>query len=104
MVAWWDTGAKEEAALDSPHRIPIEDHIDLHVFSPKDVVSLVEEYLEEASKQGLRQVRIIHGRGMGTQRRMVRNALSRHPRVEAFGNAPPEAGGWGATLVLLRLP
>ena len=103
MVTWGETGAEEEAALDSPRRIPIEDRIDLHAFSPKEVVSVVEEYLEEASKQGLRQVRIIHGRGTGTQRRMVRNALSRHPRVEAFGNAPPEAGGWGATLVLLRL-
>lgn len=103
MVTWGKTGAEEEAALDSPRRIPIEDRIDLHAFSPKEVVSVVEEYLEEASKQGLRQVRIIHGRGTGTQRRMVRKALSRHPRVEAFGNAPPEAGGWGATLVLLRL-
>jgi DNA-nicking Smr family endonuclease len=64
---------------------------------------VVEEYLEEASKKGLRQVRIIHGRGTGTQRRMVRAALSRHPRVEAFGNAPSEAGGWGATFVFLRI-
>ncbi len=65
---------------------------------------MVEEYLEEAAEKGLRQVRIIHGRGTGTQRRMVRQALSRHPRVESFGDAPPEAGGWGATLVLLRVP
>jgi dsDNA-specific endonuclease/ATPase MutS2 len=65
---------------------------------------VVEEYLKEASNKGLRQVRIIHGRGTGTQRRMVRAALSRHPRVEAFGNAPPEDGGWGATFVLLRVP
>ncbi len=87
-----------------PHRVPIEDRIDLHPFSPKEVVSVVEEYLEEAARHGFRQVRIIHGRGTGTQRRMVRQALARHPRVEAFGNAPPESGGWGATLVLLRLP
>jgi DNA-nicking Smr family endonuclease len=95
---------EEEKTLDSPIRIPIEESIDLHAFSPKEVVSVVEEYLEEAAKQGLRQVRIIHGRGTGTQRRMIRSALSRHPRVEAFGNAPPETGGWGATFVLLRLP
>jgi dsDNA-specific endonuclease/ATPase MutS2 len=100
---WWET-AKQEVALDTPHRIPIEDHIDLHVFSPKEVVSVVEEYLEEAVKKGLRQVRIIHGRGTGVQRRMVRQALSRNPMVEAFGNAPAEAGGWGATVVMLRLP
>ena len=90
--------------MDSPHRIPIEDRIDLHAFSPKEVVSVVEEYLEEAARRGLRQVRIIHGRGTGTQRRMVRQALARHPRGETFGDAPPEAGGWGATLVLLRGP
>jgi len=64
---------------------------------------VVEEYLEEAARKGLRQVRLIHGRGTGTQRSMVRKVLSRHPRVEVFGDAPPDAGGWGATLVLLRL-
>jgi dsDNA-specific endonuclease/ATPase MutS2 len=64
---------------------------------------VVEEYLEEAARKGLRQVRLIHGRGTGTQRNMVRTVLSRHPRVESFGDAPPDAGGWGATLVLLRL-
>ena len=64
----------------------------------------MEEYLEEAVKKGMKQVRIIHGRGTGVQRRMVRQALSRHPRVESFGNAQAEAGGWGATLVLLRPP
>lgn len=87
--------------MESVYRIPIEDRIDLHAFSPKEVVSVVEEYLEEAAKRGFRQVRIIHGRGTGTQRRMVRKALSRHPRVLQFGDAPPDAGGWGATLVQL---
>ena len=48
---WWEKGVDEEATLDSPHRIPIEDRIDLHAFSPKEVVSVVEEYLEEASRQ-----------------------------------------------------
>ncbi|NNF84509.1 MAG: Smr/MutS family protein [Deltaproteobacteria bacterium] len=104
VVSCWKRGTDEETTLDSPTRIPIEDSIDLHAFAPKEVVSVVEEYLEEAAKRGLRQVRIIHGRGTGTQRRMVRSALSRHPRVEAFGDAPPEIGGWGATFVMLRLP
>jgi DNA-nicking Smr family endonuclease len=90
--------------VDSPHKIPIEDRIDLHAFSPKDAVSVVEEYLKEAAEKGFRQVRLIHGRGTGTQRRMVRQALSRNPLVEAFGDSPPEAGGWGATIVLLRVP
>ncbi len=85
------------------HRVPIEDCVDLHAFSPKDVVSVVEEYLEEAAKRGFGQVRIVHGRGTGTQRRMIRKVLSRHPRVASFEDAPPESGGWGATLVRLRL-
>ncbi len=89
-------------APDSVHRIPIEDRIDLHAFSPKEVISVVEEYLEEAANRGFREVRIIHGRGTGTQRRMIRGILSRHPRVASFGDAPTEEGGWGATLVHLR--
>ncbi len=101
---WGEKGKDWAQALDPPHRIPIEDRIDLHPFSPREVVSVVEEYLEEAAGAGLRHVRIIHGRGTGAQRRMVRAALSRHPRVESYGDAPAEAGGWGATLVLLRLP
>ncbi len=84
------------------HRVPIEDCVDLHAFSPKDVVSVVEEYLEEAAKRGFGQVRIVHGRGTGTQRRMIRKVLPRHPRVASFEDAPPESGGWGATLVRLR--
>jgi dsDNA-specific endonuclease/ATPase MutS2 len=86
-----------------PRRIPIEDHIDLHAFSPREITLLLEDYLEEASRAGFRQVRIIHGRGTGTQRQRVRSVLSRHPFVETYGDAPPEAGGWGATVVVLRL-
>ncbi|MEW6719924.1 MAG: Smr/MutS family protein [Thermodesulfobacteriota bacterium] len=87
-----------------PHRLPVEDFIDLHAFSPRDVVSVVEEYLEEAASKGFREVRLIHGKGTGVQRAAVRAALSRHPRVESFSDAPPEAGGWGATRVILRKP
>jgi dsDNA-specific endonuclease/ATPase MutS2 len=85
-----------------PKRIPIEDRIDLHAFSPKEISQLLEDYLEEASRAGFRQVRIIHGRGTGTQRQRVRSVLSRHPLVESYGDAPPEAGGWGATVAVLR--
>ncbi len=85
-----------------PRRIPIEDRIDLHAFVPKEIPSVVEEYLEEAARVGFRQVRIIHGRGTGTQRQAVRAVLSRHPLVESYGDAPPEAGGWGATVAVLR--
>jgi len=85
-----------------PKRIPIEDRIDLHSFSPKEISLLLEDYLEEAFRAGFRQVRIIHGRGTGTQRQRVRSVLSRHPLVESYGDAPPEAGGWGATVAVLR--
>jgi dsDNA-specific endonuclease/ATPase MutS2 len=92
-------GAKESRV---PHRIPIEDRIDLHSFVPREIPSVVEDYLEEAVRAGFRQVRIIHGRGTGTQRRIVRSILSRHPLVESWAEAPPEAGGWGATVAVLR--
>ncbi|MBI5418839.1 MAG: Smr/MutS family protein [Deltaproteobacteria bacterium] len=93
---------KRKGGSDRPHRVPIEDHIDLHTFAPEEVTALLEDYLEAVARAGFRQVRIIHGRGIGVQRRIVRSVLSRHPLVEAFGDAPPEAGGWGATMVLLR--
>jgi dsDNA-specific endonuclease/ATPase MutS2 len=66
------------------------------------VASVVEEYLNEAAATGFREVRIIHGRGIGVQREIVRSVLQRHPLVDSFAAAPPERGGWGATLVHLR--
>jgi DNA-nicking Smr family endonuclease len=74
----------------------------LHAFAPRDVASVVEEYLTAAAEHGFRDVRLIHGRGIGVQRAIVRGVLSRHPAVESFADAPSEAGGWGATLVRLR--
>ena len=85
-----------------PVRLPIEDALDLHAFAPKDVASVVDEYLREAQRAGFREVRLIHGRGTGTQRVMVRSLLARHPLVVGFADAPPERGGWGATVVTLR--
>jgi dsDNA-specific endonuclease/ATPase MutS2 len=81
--------------------LPLEDSIDLHPFSPKDVPSVVQEYLEQCLEHGLQQVRIIHGRGTGVQRSIVQSILARHSRVVCFRDAPPEAGGWGATVVTL---
>src|ERR1700753_1691026 len=81
--------------------VPIEDVIDLHTVSPKDIEPVVEEYLIEARKLGLRALRIIHGRGIGVQRETVRRVLARTPFVIDYGDAPPEAGGWGATVVTL---
>jgi dsDNA-specific endonuclease/ATPase MutS2 len=93
---------EEEDDLVEPVVLPIEDHLDLHPFAPRDVVAVVGEYLEEALRAGLREVRLIHGRGTGVQRANVQAFLARHADVERFADAPPERGGWGATLVWLR--
>ena len=85
-----------------PVRIPITDVFDLHTIPPRDVRAVVEEYLIEAHRMGFRALRIIHGRGIGVQRETVRDILSRAPFVIEFGDAPAEAGGWGATIVTLR--
>lgn len=82
--------------------MPIEDAIDLHTFSPKETASVVEEYLYEAQARGFREVRIIHGKGKGVQRQIIQKVLARHPVVEAFADAPPERGGWGATVVRVK--
>ncbi len=82
--------------------LPIEDFIDLHDFRPRDVRSVVESYLEAAAEAGFREVRLIHGRGVGVQRDNVRRVLAGHPAVESYRDAPSERGGWGATVALLR--
>ena len=86
---------------DEPLRIPISDVFDLHAVRPQDVKEAVEAYLEEAQRLGLKALRIIHGRGIGVQREIVRSVLSRTPYVLSFQDAPQEAGGWGATIVTL---
>ncbi len=90
------------AADDEPIRIPITDVFDLHSVPPRDAEAVVEAYLEEAHRMGLKALRIIHGRGVGVQRRMVRAVLARTPFVVSYSDAPMEAGGWGATIVTLR--
>jgi len=86
---------------EEPVRIPITDVFDLHTVPPRDVRAIVEAYLEEARALGFRHVRIIHGRGIGVQREIVRKALERTAFVLDFRDAPAEAGGWGATIVTL---
>jgi dsDNA-specific endonuclease/ATPase MutS2 len=85
-----------------PVRFEITDVFDLHAVRPREVRAVVEEYLREARRKGFRRVRIIHGKGVGVQRETVRAVLARAPFVEHFSDAPPEAGGWGATVALLR--
>jgi DNA-nicking Smr family endonuclease len=87
---------------DQPLEIPIQDSLDLHTFRPADVRSVVEEYLAAAQARGFTEVRLIHGRGTGHQRAMVRSLLSGHALVASFADAPAERGGRGATVVTLR--
>jgi len=82
----------------------VEERIDLHTFSPRDVVSVVGEYLEAAARKRYREVRLIHGKGTGVQRAAVRALLEGHPLVADYSAAAPEAGGWGATRVVLKPP
>lgn len=81
-----------------PVELPITDVLDLHSFRPAEVPDVVRDYLDAAWEKGLRELRIIHGKGMGVQRQTVRTLLARDGRVEAFG----DAGSWGATWVKLR--
>ena len=87
---------------DEPVRIPITDVFDLHSVQPKEVKEVVEAYLEEANRMGFKNLRIIHGRGIGVQRRIVRAVLASTPFVASYADAPEQAGGWGATTVTLR--
>lgn len=93
---------ESDAPFSGPVVLPIEDYLDLHPFQPKDIPSVVEEYLEQCKQAGFSEVRLIHGKGKGVQRNIVRAILSRHPAVSSFYDGPPEAGGWGATIVVLK--
>jgi DNA-nicking Smr family endonuclease len=85
-----------------PVRLPIEDVLDLHTFSPRDVPELLEDYFDECLKAGIFSVRLIHGKGSGILKKRVHALLKRNPLVAAFKDAPSDAGGWGATLVELQ--
>ena len=91
----------DDAFFDEPVQVPITDVLDLHTVSPKDGKEILIEYLREAHQRGFKALRIIHGRGIGVQRQMVRDILAQTPFVASFGDAPMEAGGWGATVVTL---
>lgn len=84
-----------------PEAIGVGDVLDLHTFRPSDVKELIPDYIDECIERGFSQVRIIHGKGRGTLRRIVHAALERHPSVAEFELAEPFAGGWGATIVRL---
>jgi DNA-nicking Smr family endonuclease len=85
--------------VDDAHRVRIEYALDLHAFAPRDIRSVVEEYLRAAHEAGLREVRLIHGRGKGVQRGIVQAALEKHPLVASFHDAPDSH--LGTTVALL---
>lgn len=87
---------------DPPLEIPLTGELDLHAFSPRDIPSVVEEYVLACAEKGLPVVRLVHGRGKGVQRAVVRGVLAGMPQVEAFADAAALSGGWGATVVHLR--
>lgn len=84
-----------------PVEIEITDVIDLHTIQPRDVQAVVIEYLHQAHQAGFSSVRIIHGKGIGVQREIVRTVLAKSPFVAGWTDAPPQAGGLGATIVRL---
>ena len=94
--------AEEDPPFDDPIVIPITDVLDLHPFQPKEIRSVVEEYLNECLANGLATVRLIHGKGGGVQRNIIRSLLAQHPAVLTYSDAPLEAGSWGATIVMLK--
>jgi len=85
-----------------PAELPIDGVLDLHTFHPREVPDLVPTYLDECRDQGVLEVRIIHGKGIGNLRRTVHAALERREDVAEYGLAPAHRGGWGATLVTLK--
>ncbi|RJQ55341.1 MAG: DNA mismatch repair protein MutS [Desulfobacteraceae bacterium] len=87
-----------------PIHIPITDELDLHTFQPKEVADLLSDYFEACVEAGILSVRIVHGKGRSILKHRVQSALKKNPLVKSFKDAPPEAGGWGATRVELRRP
>jgi dsDNA-specific endonuclease/ATPase MutS2 len=91
-----------DSSLSEPFRLAITDVFDLHSVPPKDIEAVVAEYLHECYRLGLTKIRIVHGKGIGVQRATVRVVLQRTKFVAWFGDAPMEAGGWGATVITLH--
>ena len=94
----------DEPESPAPIEMELEDVLDLHTFAPREVKDLVRHYLDLAVEAGFAQVRIVHGKGKGVQRELVRSLLERDPRIESYGDAPGESGGWGATWARFHSP
>jgi dsDNA-specific endonuclease/ATPase MutS2 len=98
-----DDDDRDDADESDVVEVPITDELDLHTFLPRDVPSLIPDYLDECVRLRIGQVRIVHGKGRGVLRRAVHAALERHPRVVEYRQAESFAGSWGATVVILKL-
>ncbi len=98
-----DVGPAEEPAGEIPAELPIDGTLDLHMFAPREVKQLVPEYLDACLERGILDIRIVHGKGIGTLRSIVHGILERHPAVVWYGHQA-DAGAWGATVVRLRPP
>jgi DNA-nicking Smr family endonuclease len=98
-----ERGGEAGEPLDAPETIelPITGELDLHAFAPRDVPGVLADYIEACLERRVHALRIVHGRGKGVQRAVVRRLLAAHPAVTGFEDAPPGSGGWGATLVQL---
>ncbi|OQX62676.1 MAG: DNA mismatch repair protein MutS [Desulfococcus sp. 4484_241] len=90
------------SGFEKPVVVPIGDVLDLHTFRPGEVESLLADYFDECLKAGITCVRVIHGKGTGALKKKVWSVLARNPKVKGFHDAPPQAGGWGATIVYLK--
>ncbi len=92
-----------DRSQDEPVPIPIDGVLDLHTFNPRDIKDLVPDYIEACRQKGISHIRIIHGKGIGNLRRTVHAILSRNPHVISYTLDHPQYGGWGATIVSLKL-
>ena len=90
------------APEEEPFEIDVTDSIDLHAFAPSDTRAVTQAYLTEAVRKGFRVVRIVHGKGIGVQRDIVRKVLGESDLVASFKDAPEFSGSWGATIAVLR--
>jgi DNA-nicking Smr family endonuclease len=85
-----------------PIELPIDGILDLHTFHPRDLPDLLDDYLQACREAGILSVRIIHGKGSGVLKQRVHSILKKDQRIRSFQDAPPEAGGWGATIAALK--
>jgi DNA-nicking Smr family endonuclease len=95
------TRDRDDPPFSEPVPLPLDGTLDLHTFLPEDVGELVPEWIEACHAAGLRDLRVVHGKGTGALRRSVEAILSRHPLVRSYRTAQEDGGGWGATLVEL---